>query len=584
MVTTELDRLREEVIATARLNNFSKGSLIPILRNIKERHRGISTEAVQVVSEVLGIPLVEVYAVSTFYAFIKPESQGRYAFRLCRTYSCELAGKEEVARRLERELGIRFGETSADGSFTLEWASCMGMCDQGPAMLVNDEIYTRLTPEKVEEIIARYRKRVEAEDVGLATAGSADDTDRGVATASVHSDVPEDLATAANELTFITIPENEGLGKALEMSRVDIIDMVRDSKLKGRGGAGFPTGMKWNFAAAERRMPKYIICNADEGEPGTFKDRLILSAHADLVMEGMTIGARAIGSPMGVIYLRAEYAYLRPRLDEVIQRRKEAGLLGGRIGGIEGFDFNIVVAMGAGAYICGEETALIESLEGARGEPRNRPPFPVVSGFMGRPSVVNNVETLAWVPCIFSRGVDWFRSLGTENSAGHKLFSVSGDCERPGVYEFPFGITVTELLRQVGGEEAKAVQIGGASGQCVPSKEFERRLAFEDIPTGGSIMVIGPDRDMLDLAHNVMDFFVDESCGNCAPCRLGNRKLLDAVELLRKGRFTTAHLKEMQSLSTTMKDAAKCGLGQTSSVAFMSILEHFGDEIGVRGD
>ena len=255
-----------------------------------------------------------------------------------------------------------------------------------------------------------------------------------------------------------------------------------------------------------------------------------------------------------------------------------------RIGGIEGFDFNIVVAMGAGAYVCGEETALIESLEGSRGEPRNRPPFPVVSGFLGRPSVVNNVETLAWVPCILSRGVDWFRSLGTENSAGHKLFSVSGDCGRPGIYEFPFGITVAELLRQVGGEGAKAVQIGGASGRCVPSKEFERRLAFEDIPTGGSIIVIGPDRDMLELAHNVMDFFVDESCGNCAPCRLGNRKLLEAVELLRKGRFTTEHLAELQVLSKTMQDAAKCGLGQTSSVAFMSILEHFGEELGVHRD
>jgi len=575
MVAAGLDTIRDEVTAIARLSNFSHGSLIPILRDIKEKHHGISTEAIQVVADVLGIPLVEVYAVSTFYAFIKPESQGRYAFRLCRTYSCELTGKEEVARELERRLGLRFGETSADGSFTLEWANCMGMCDQGPAMLVNDEIYTRLSPEKVAEIVAAYRKRLEEEDAGAAATSAA---------AAHAAGVPEDLSTAANELTFSAIPIDDGLKKALELTRVDIIDMVRDSKLKGRGGAGFPTGMKWNFAAAERRTPKYIICNADEGEPGTFKDRLILSAHADLVMEGMTIGARAIGSPVGVIYLRAEYAYLRHHLEEVIRRRKEAGLLGERIGGIEGFDFNIVVAMGAGAYVCGEETALIESLEGSRGEPRNRPPFPVVSGFLGRPSVVNNVETLAWVPCILSRGVDWFRSLGTENSAGHKLFSVSGDCGRPGIYEFPFGITVAELLRQVGGEGAKAVQIGGASGRCVPSKEFERRLAFEDIPTGGSIIVIGPDRDMLELAHNVMDFFVDESCGNCAPCRLGNRKLLEAVELLRKGRFTTEHLAELQVLSKTMQDAAKCGLGQTSSVAFMSILEHFGDELGVRRD
>ena len=306
------------------------------------------------------------------------------------------------------------------------------------------------------------------------------------------------IKTQGNELTFSTIPAGEGLSKALAMSRVDIIDMIRDSKLKGRGGAGFPTGIKWNFAAAEKRTPKYIMCNADEGEPGTFKDRLILSEYADLVMEGMTIGARAIGASLGLIYLRAEYAYLRKHLEDVVKERKAAGLLGQNIGGVEGFNFNIMVAMGAGAYVCGEETALIESLEGFRGEPRNRPPFPVVSGFLNRPSVVNNVETLAWVPCILAKGVDWFKSIGTSNSTGHKLFSVSGDCEKPGVYEFPFGITVAELLAEVGGGDAKAVQIGGASGRCVPKKDFERRLAFEDIPTGGSVIVIGPGRDMLE--------------------------------------------------------------------------------------
>lgn len=390
------------------------------------------------------------------------------------------------------------------------------------------------------------------------------------------------IKTQGNTLTFSTIPANEGLKKALAMPRVDIIDMIRDSRLKGRGGAGFPTGIKWDFAAAEKRAPKYIMCNADEGEPGTFKDRLILSEYADLVMEGMTIGARATGAALGLIYLRAEYTYLREHLGDVVKRRKEAGLLGHNIGGIEGFNFNIMMAMGAGAYVCGEETALIESLEGFRGEPRNRPPFPVVSGFLNRPSVVNNVETLAWVPCIMVNGVDWFRNIGTDISTGQKLFSVSGDCEKPGVYEFPFGITVAELLRQVGGSDAKAVQIGGASGRCVPRKDFERRLAFEDVPTGGSVIVIGPGRDMLDLAENIMDFFVDESCGQCTPCRLGNAKLLEGVEMLRSGTMTDAYLEDLQGLANTMQVASKCGLGQSSSVALMSILEHFGDEIHGR--
>jgi [NiFe] hydrogenase diaphorase moiety large subunit len=387
------------------------------------------------------------------------------------------------------------------------------------------------------------------------------------------------VTTVANELTFASIPAGEGLSKALAMSRVDIIDTVRDSKLKGRGGAGFPTGIKWNFAAAEKHPRKYIICNADEGEPGTFKDRLILSEYADLVLDGMTIGARAMNAALGLIYLRAEYGYLRSGLEEAIRARRERGLLGEEIGGIKGFDFDIMVAGGAGAYVCGEETALIESLEGFRGEPRNRPPFPVVSGFLSRPSVVNNVETLAWVSCIFVKGVDWFKSVGTDLSTGHKLFSVSGDCERPGVYEFPFGITVRELLEEVGGDNAKAALIGGASGRCVPRSQFERRLAFEDAPTGGSVVVFGPDRDMLAIAHNLLEFFVDESCGQCTPCRLGNSKLLEGAEMLQAGTCTVEYLNDLKALGNTMQVAAKCGLGQSSSVAFLSIIEHFGGEI-----
>ena len=241
-----------------------------------------------------------------------------------------------------------------------------------------------------------------------------------------------------------------------------------------------------------------------------------------------------------------------------------------------------MVAMGAGAYVCGEETALIESLEGFRGEPRNRPPFPVVSGFLNRPSVVNNVETLAWVPCIIAKGVDWFKSIGTENSTGHKLFSVSGDCERPGRLRVPVRHHRRRAARGSGRRDAKAVQIGGASGRCVPQKDFERRLAFEDIPTGGSVIVIGPGRDMLDLAHNLLDFFVDESCGQCTPCRLGNAKLLEGVEMLKEGTCSAEYLDDLKGLANTMQVASKCGLGQTSSVALLSILEHFGDEIHGR--
>ena len=373
------------------------------------------------------------------------------------------------------------------------------------------------------------------------------------------------------------IPE-AGLQAALAMDRPLLISEVGASGLKGRGGAGFPTAVKWNFAAAAQSDRKFVICNADEGEPGTFKDRVILAEHADLVFEGMTIAARAIGAREGILFLRGEYTYLRGHLEAVLAGRRDRNLLGPSILGTN-MDFDIRIFMGAGAYICGEETALIEAMEGFRGEPRNRPPFPVNTGFLDCPSVVNNVETLAWAACILANGSSWFRSVGTEKSTGRKIFSISGDCARPGVYEFPMGLTVAELLREVGGENAKAAQIGGASGQCVPAKDFGRTIAFEDIPTGGSVIVFGPQRDMLDVLHNFLEFFVDESCGQCTPCRLGNTKLLEGLEMLRKGTCSMAYLKELCSLGETMQLASKCGLGQSSPCAFLSVVEHFREEI-----
>ena len=318
--------------------------------------------------------------------------------------------------------------------------------------------------------------------------------------------------------------------------------------------------------ALRRATEKYVICNADEGEPGTFKDRVILTEFADLVFEGMTIGGRAIGAELGIVYLRGEYTYLRSHLNEVIKQRRDAGLLGKDVCGIEGFDFDIIVALGAGAYVCGEETALIESLEGFRGEPRNRPPFPVVAGFLDSPTVVNNVETLASVACIFAKGADWFKTHRHRPSRRATSCSASPATARSrGVYEFPLGITVADLLKEVGGSDAKAVQIGGASGVCVPRQDFARSLAFEDIPTGGSVIVFGPQRDMLDVADNFLEFFVDESCGQCTPCRLGNAKLLEGVELLREGDLLRRVPRRAASLSATMQVASKCGLGQTSS-------------------
>ncbi|MFO7693326.1 MAG: NADH-ubiquinone oxidoreductase-F iron-sulfur binding region domain-containing protein [Vicinamibacterales bacterium] len=392
----------------------------------------------------------------------------------------------------------------------------------------------------------------------------------------------EPTSSKRTPLTFDSIPPGQGLAAALAKSRADIIGEVSASNLKGRGGAGFPTGTKWNLAAAARVRDgdaKYVVCNADEGEPGTFKDRVLLLEYADLVFEGMTIAARAIGATKGILYLRGEYVYLRPHLEDVLARRRRDGQLGADILGTAGFTFDIAIRMGAGAYVCGEETALIESLEGHRGEPRNRPPFPVNTGFMGQPTVVNNVETLASVSAILAKGAAWFKAIGTEKSAGFKLFSVSGDCSAPGVYEFPLGVTVAELVEAAGGAGAKAVQVGGASGVCLPAAEFGRRIAFEDVATGGSIIVFGQGRDMLQVARNFMEFFVEESCGQCTPCRAGNAKLLEGIGMLERGACSSAYLKDLLALGETMQLASKCGLGQSSPNAFVSIVTHFRDEI-----
>ena len=390
--------------------------------------------------------------------------------------------------------------------------------------------------------------------------------------------------TLQGSLTFSTIEPGSGLASALARPAADALGRIDASGLRGRGGAGFPTSLKWELAAKSPGDRKYVVCNADEGEPGTFKDRVILSEFADLVFEGMTIGALVIGAQRGIVYLRAEYTYLRPHLEAVLQRRREQKLLGKNVCGREGFDFDIEIRMGAGAYVCGEETALIESLEGQRGEPRNRPPFPIDTGYLGNPTIVNNVETFAWVVCILAKGSKWFKSIGTEKSTGQKLFSISGDCQRPGVYEFPMGITVAQLLQEVGGEGAKAVQVGGAAGQCVHAAHFDRTIAYEDIPTGGSIIIFGPQRDMLYVAENFLEFFVDESCGQCTPCREGAPKLLEGVKMLQHGRCSMHYLQELCALGKTMQLAAKCGLGQTAPNAMLSIVEHFRDEILGRVD
>jgi [NiFe] hydrogenase diaphorase moiety large subunit len=536
-----------------------RSALLPILQNLQEIYGYLPNLIMQETAHALGIHPVEVEGVASFYSFFRTkQKQGKYVIRLCRTISCDIAGKQNVARQLENELGIKFGETTKDGKFTLEYTNCLGMCDQGPALMINDRLFAKVDAEKASQIIADCRRDF------------------------LKSDFPKVVPSVIQKSGPILehgVAATAALIKALSMPRSEIISTIRESGLKGRGGAGFPTAVKWQLAGAAKGTKKYVVCNADEGEPGTFKDRMLLYEQTDLLLDGMTIGAYAIGAFKGFIYLRGEYLYMQKYLENALEERRSKNLLGKNILGADNFNFDIEIRMGAGAYVCGEETALIESLEGYRGEPRNRPPFPVDTGFQKNPTIVNNVETFIDAALIISKGAQWFSKYGTEKSKGMKIFSVSGNCDLPGIYELPFGITVAELLKVAGGEDAKAVQVGGASGHCIPRKDFQRTIAYEDVGSGGSIIVFGPDTDMLQVAKNFLEFFVEESCGQCTPCRDGNPKLLEGIEMLEEGRCSVRYLNELKKLGETIQLASKCGLGQSSPNAFLSIIENFKPEI-----
>lgn len=375
------------------------------------------------------------------------------------------------------------------------------------------------------------------------------------------------------DLIFEKIDPKEVLGKVYAMTPEQITQNVLDSGLKGRGGAGFPTGMKWKFTAAEKNPDKYVVCNADEGEPGTFKDREILDRVSYKVYGGMLIAGKAIGAKKGFVYLRGEYRYLLPKLMmELDAFHREIAEIG--------FDFNIEYRMGSGAYICGEESALFESIEGKRGEPRNKPPYPTVSGLFEKPTSINNVETLVTAMMIMVHGPERFVQLGTKDSRGSKVFSVSGDTPTPGIFELELGMTVQQFVDEFGDGDTKAVQVGGASGFCVPRKRFaDTIIGFEGVPTGGSMKLFNSSRSMYNVLHNYLDFFAEESCGQCTPCRVGCQQLLKGIEKVKKGEVQSSYLNELVKLADTMKLSAKCGLGQSVGNAFKTIVGNFKEEI-----
>ena len=357
------------------------------------------------------------------------------------------------------------------------------------------------------------------------------------------------------------------------MKPEQILKEILDSGLRGRGGAGFPTGMKWKFTAAEKDPVKYIVCNADEGEPGTFKDRQILDEVPRKVFAGMAIASKVTGAKTGYIYLRGEYKFLVPKLSE------ELDLFHSLLKEL-GHDLTIYLRLGSGAYICGEESALFESIEGKRGEPSNKPPYPTASGLFGKPTAINNVESLVYTVMILAHGSQHFKDMGTSDSRGSKVFSISGDTPKPGIYELELGMTVDRFVEEFGDGDTKAVQVGGASGFCVPRKKFKDTIiGFEGVPTGGSMKLFNSSRSMYNVLHNYLDFFSEESCGQCTPCRVGCQQLLMGIEAVKKGEKNTKYLDELIKLAGTMKMASKCGLGQSVGNAFKSIVRNFREEI-----
>ena len=531
--------------------------LVQILRDVMEANGHVSRAVVSELAERLQLPRAHVEGVVGFYAFFSSEPRGRFRVLFSDNITDELAGSHQLRRRLLDAFRVDDDEVSRDGQVSISTTSCTGLCDQGPALLVNGRAIARLTPARIGAIASLIRGGSPVEQW------------------------PDNLFVIDSHLQrkglLLDSPlaPGEAIAAALARGQAATLAELRTSGLRGRGGAGFATATKWEACAQAPGPRRYVVCNADEGEPGTFKDRELLTHHAHEVVEGMTVAAYLVGAQHGFLYLRGEYPFLIAPLTAMLAERRARGLLGASIGGVAGFDFDVELHVGAGAYVCGEESALLESLEGRRGIPRNRPPYPVTHGYLGKPTVINNVETLLAVAHIARAGGAWFRATGTPRSSGSKLLSVSGDVARPGTYEVPFGTSIRRVLEDAGARETQAVQVGGPSGVLLAASELDRKLAFEDVPSAGAFMVFDRSRDILAVVHNFARFFAHESCGFCTPCRVGttlNRQLMDRVV---QGKGSRRDVKDLVRVSSLLRTASHCGLGATAANPITDALAKF---------
>ena len=510
----------------------------------------------------------------------------------CGGTGCRASESVRIIERLREEIAA----AGMDNDVQVVVTGCFGFCEQGPIVKVipDNTFYTNVKPEDAEEIVKEHvvkgRKvtRLLYEDP---------DTQKHISDSKHMGFYQKQLRIALRNCGFIN-PENideyiardgyEALAKVLQGTPQEAIETVKKSGLRGRGGGGFPTGLKWEIASKSPGKEKYVVCNADEGDPGAFMDRSILESDPNSVIEAMAICGYCIGASKGLVYIRAEYPLAVKRLQIAMKQARDYGLLGDDILG-SGFNFDIEIRYGAGAFVCGEETALIHSMEGKRGEPTVKPPFPAVSGYLGKPTNVNNVETFANIPVIFLKGPEWFASIGTEKSKGTKVFALAGKINNVGLIEVPMGTTLREVIYDIGGgikggKEFKAVQTGGPSGGCLTKKHLDTPIDYDNLTAAGSMMgsggmiVMDEDDCMVSVAKFYLQFTVDESCGKCAPCRIGNKRLEEILDKITKGKGTMEDLDYLKNLSKVIKDTALCGLGQTSPNPVLSTIDNFYDE------
>ncbi|NNK82331.1 MAG: NADP oxidoreductase [Flavobacteriaceae bacterium] len=562
-----------------------KTALMDVLWDIQRKRRYISKDDIYKISKAFNISSIEVEGVISFYHFFHFKDAGKYTIYLNNAIISKHKNFEAVKKAFEKELRIKTGYVTKDSLFGLFETSCIGLSDQETSCLINFHPFTELTPEKVKNLISKIRAGESLESL---------------------SNYPKDnikyTPNSEKTIFFKSFKPGESLKLLKKYSPYKIIDLVTDSKLKGRGGAFFPTGMKWKFCKNNQADQKYVICNADEGEPGTFKDRVLMNTYPELLIEGMAIAGYAVGATKGTIYLRAEYMYLKEKLEKAIDSYYKNNLLGKSILGIKGFDFDLNIHMGAGAYVCGEETALIASMEGKRGEPTTKEYFPVEKGYLGKPTVVNNVETLCAVPRILEMGLEKYLSIGTNATPGTKLFSVSGDCGKPGIYEIEWGMKLKDFLNLIEAKDPYFILFNGFAGECLSEIDFDREISGENLlaehiqfeykdpieysrkmsavglRSGGSFMVFNKTRNIFEILKNISDFFVAESCGICVPCRTGNfllnRKLNKII--LRHG--DNNDMEEMEEWSTIIKQSSRCGLGKTSTNCLLTAMLKFPEE------